>query len=890
MTENAEQTPHTLEWKEVARELEVEIEKGLGDKESASRLRKYGQNRLEEKKKRGAFSILIDQFKSVVMLLLAVAGAVAFGFGKLPEGIAIIAVLIVNTLIGFISEYKARRSMRALREMGQQQARVLRGGEEYQIPAEQIVPGDILLLEGGDVIPADMRLVEVNALRVNEASLTGESVPVRKKDQVLSEDTPLAERTNVLFKGTTITEGSAKGIVTATGRNTQLGRISELAEKAEKEETPLEARLNELGGRLAYISLATVAILAVVGLLRGKPPLVMIETAIALGVAAIPEGLPVVATIALARGMWLMARRQALINRLAAVETLGSTQVIFTDKTGTLTESEMQVRKILTSVQSHSFKEGSLPSDTEDSVFRDTLRAGILCSNATLRDEDQDKEPETVLGDPTEVAILRLGMRLDILREDLLEDYPEEKEHSFDPDQMMMATVHRQEDLYLLVVKGAPEKVLQVCTRIRTEDGEEELTDEGREGWLKKAEEMASEGLRLIAAAEKETERVDDTPYEGLCFLGLLGLIDPPREGIRETIQACKEAGIRVVMITGDRPGTALAIAEQVGLPVEKQDGVMTGQELETGFQDQSHDHEKIMNCRVFARVTPEQKLNLLELYQNKGYKVAMTGDGVNDAPALRTADIGVAMGQRGTDAARQAADMILRDDAFSSIVAAVEQGRIIFRNIRKSVMFMLCTNVAEIIAVAGASFAGLPLPLNALQILYLNVITDVFPALALSVGKGGAGIMKEKPRSEGILTRSNWQEIAIWGFIIAACVLGGLLIGLHWLDLSKEAAVTVSFLTLAFAKLTFTFNLRSKGSGFFKNDITVNPWVWGAIALCLVLLFAAVYLPGLADILKNVAPGPAGWLTIIVLAFVPWTLGQIRLGFSQKGESESGS
>ena len=877
------ENPHGQGWEEIAESLGVDIEQGLSDKDVKSRLHQYGHNRLKEKKQRSALAILLDQFKSVVLLLLLVAGVVAFAFGEIPEGVAIIAVLVINTLIGFISEIRARRSMQALRALGQQQARLRRKGNEYQLAADKIVPGDILLLEGGDVVPADVRIFEANALRVNEASLTGESVPVLKQEDKLPENTPLAERGNMLYKGTTVTEGSAQGIVTGTGMQTELGRISQLAGAVEEESTPLEMRLNELGRRMAYIVIATAVVLGGVGLLRGKPPMLMIETAIALGVAAIPEGLPVVATIALARGMWLMARRQALINRLAAVETLGSTQVIFTDKTGTLTENQMHVEEVRTAVNTHTFEQGGMPSDCDDPVLRQALLVGVLCSNATLRDEDRDKVPEAMLGDPTETAILRVGLTLDMRREQLLEEYPEEKEYSFDPDRMMMATVHRHNDQFLIAVKGAPEQVLNVCTEVAGEDkNPQKLDDEARRAWVDRAQEMAKRGLRLIITAQKVVDDVDTDPYADLCLLGMIGMLDPPRQGVKEALSACRDAGIKVVMVTGDRAETALAIGEQVGLAGDgdTEDRAMTGTELQQALEAGDDRHEELLRIPVFARVTPEHKLRLLELYQKHGYSVAMTGDGVNDAPALETANIGVAMGQRGTDAARQAADMVLRDDAFSSIVAAVEQGRVIFKNIRKSVMFMLCTNVAEVIAVAVASFIDLPLPLRALQILYLNVITDVFPALALSVGKGSQDVMKEKPRSESVLTRRNWKEIAAWGVIVSACVLAGLLIGQHWLGLSEPAAVTISFLTLAFGKLTFTFNLRDRGSNFLRNDITRNPWVWGATALCIALLLAAVYIPWLSGILNTVAPGFSGWLTIAGLALLPWCIGQVHRSF----------
>lgn len=872
------ENPHARRWQEIARDLDVEIDSGLSDPEVAKRREVYGRNRLREAATRSAWSILIDQFESVVIVILLVAAGVAFAFGEIAEGIAICAVLVVNTGIGFVTELRARRSMESLRELGKHHVRIRRKGSEYTLQADELVPGDIVLLEGGDVVSADMRVVEANSLRVSEAPLTGESESVWKQGKPVAGEAPLAERKSMLFKGTTVTDGSAQAIVVGTGMHTQLGRISELAQEAEEEETPLEKRLDTLAGRLAYIALATVGVLAIVGLLRGKPMLVMIETAIALGVAAIPEGLPVVATIALARGMWIMARRQALINRLAAVETLGGTEVIFTDKTGTLTENQMHVKVIATQQGEQDFSVKDPPAADAHPLMVETVRLGVLCSNATLRDEDGDKNPEALLGDPTEAAILWAGLVLDMRREEVLDEFPEDREHSFDSDRMMMATVHRAEDHFLVAVKGAPESVLACCTHVKDSDGKTELDADGRKEWLETGNALASKGLRLIGTAEKTVGNPDDDPYADLCFVGIIGMMDPPRDGVREALAECRDAGIRVVMLTGDRAETALAIGKRVGLAGRDDDRAMAGQDMQDALERDDGNVDEVMQCPVFARVSPEQKMRLLEVYQQAGKRVAMTGDGVNDAPALKKAEIGVAMGKRGTDAAREAADMVLRDDAFASIVAAVEQGRIIFGNIRKSALFMLCTNVAEVLAVAVASFADIPLPLRALQILYLNVITDVFPALALSVGPGSPGIMKEPPRNEDLLERRHWHGVAAWGGVVALCVLAGLLIGIHGLGLPEKSAVTISFLTLAFSKVFFPFNLRDAKGGFMRNEITSNPWIWGAMGICTALLLAAVYFPVLSDVLNTTEPMVAGWLTIFGLALVPLALGQVWL------------
>jgi Ca2+-transporting ATPase len=868
--------------------MDVDHHRGLTGRDVSRRYDRYGPNKIRRARRRSFWKILAEQFKSMVIVVLVIAGTAAWAFGHWAEGIAIIAVLLVNAALGLGTEWKAVRSMEALREMGGEKARVRRRGREQEIDSEKLVPGDIVVIEAGDIAPADIRLIEANNLRVNEAALTGESLSVRKSTAAVADGAPLAERTCMLYKGTTITEGSGEGVVVKTAMQTQLGRIADLAESAEKEATPLQKRLNRLGRRLAWITLVIAAVIAGVGLFVGQDPRRMIETAIALGVAAIPEGLPIVATIALARGMHLMTRRNALIKKLPAVETLGATRIIFTDKTGTLTENRMTLRHVCTSTASFELDEqkkrvrGNGGSDNP--LLRRVIELGVLCNNASLHDVDDDREPDEEHGDPTETALLRAGSMLDIERPVLLKKKPEKKEVPFDADLMMMATYHRAEEGLEIAVKGAPAQVLEACSRIVGEDPAEsrQMTDEKRRQWIDRAEALAADGLRVLGVADGFAESTEEYPYEGLRFLGLVGIFDPPRESVKQAIDECKTAGIRVIMVTGDQPATAAAIARYTGVTDENEPTVLHGSELSNPEQMSEDQRRRVVGTDIFARVSPEQKLHLIKLLQAEGQTVAMTGDGVNDAPALKKADIGVAMGQRGTDAARQAADMVLLDDSFSSIVAAVRQGRIIFGNIRQSVMFMLCTNVAEVIAVAAASAAGgfsnLPIPLLPLQILYLNMITDVFPALALGMGKGEAEVMKRdpRPRGESLLTPGHWAAIGGWATLIAACVLGALMIVFYGLNFDRRHAVTISFLTLAFAKLWFVFNLRRPGSSLFGNDIVKNPYIGGSIALCAGLLLAAIYLPGISDLLKTENPAQHGWLVIFAMSLIPFVFGQI--------------
>jgi len=536
------------------------------------------------------------------------------------------------------------------------------------------------------------------------------------------------------------------------------------------------------------------------------------------------------------------------------------------------------------------------PSLGNDPAAERLIDVGVLCNNAELPAEDEEETPGA---DPTEVALLQAGDAFGRRRRDLLEQTPEVREVQFDPDVMMMATFHRTDDGFRVAVKGAPQAVLQACDREARNGGsadgrgarDETLSNESRGRWREQAEALAAEGLRVLAFAEKTTDSEEAEPYEDLCLLGLIGLLDPPREGVREAIDTCQRAGVHAVMVTGDQPATAKAIAEAVGMigdPDDPEARVMHGRELEDLDQAEESAREAALRCNIFARVSPEQKLNLVRAYQAAGETVAMTGDGVNDAPALRKADIGIAMGRRGTDAAKQVADMILTDDAFATIVAAIEQGRVIFGNIRNAALFMLCTNVAEVLAVAIASVAQTPLPLRPLQILYLNVLTDVFPALALAMTAGSPGVMERPPRAphEAVLTRRHWLAVGGWGGLIAACVLASLYIALTGLGLTEPAAVTVSFLTLGFSKLWFVFNLRDWRIAMLASPIVRNPWIWGAIGFCAILLGAAVYAPGLSDLLETRSPGLAGWGAILGFSLVTVLIGQAYLVIRRRMES----
>lgn len=837
--EDLPETPYARPAGQLLDELAVEPEAGLDAAEARQRCRRFGPNCIRSPGMASPWQVLVEQFKSLMVALLAVAVVVAFGVGDYLEAIAILAVILINAAIGFVTELRAIRSMESLERIARVSSRVRRAGTVQERDAHTLVPGDIVIVDAGDVVTADMRLIESNKLQADEAALTGESVPVDKTTDAVADDAPLAERSCMLYKGTAVTRGSGEAVVVATGMNTELGLISSLAESAEEVVTPLEKRLDQLGRRLIVVTLAIAALVIISGVLADRDVVLMVETGIALAVATIPEGLPIVATTALARGMLRMARRNALINRLSAVETLGATSVIAVDKTGTLTENRMTVRIIDLAAESVEVTGGALTDDDglrmdgqpvapgDLPALEEALRVGVLCNNASLEREDGHF---TASGDPLEVALLVAGAKAGMTREDLRRRMPEVREVAFDTETNMMATVHEMDGGYCAAVKGAPEAVLRASTTILTSDGAQDLDEDQRRRWLQHNDDLAKQGLRVLGLARREMDDPEADVYEETTFLGLVGMIDPPRPEVRGTIRQCQSAGIRFIMMTGDQPLTALAVAREVGLVGEEEDEerLIEGGELGDPDELPEEQQQRAREAQILARVSPEQKLDLIALHQQVGHIVAMTGDGVNDAPALKKADIGIAMGERGTQVAREAADMVLRDDRLETIVAAVEQGRVIFGNIRDFVLYLLSCNISEVLVVGLASVANWPLPILPLQILFLNLVTDVFPALALGAGEGPAGIMERPPRDadEPVMARRHWIDLGAFGAMITVSVLGSLWIALRCLGLGEQQAITVSFLTLAAAQLWHVFNMRDHRAGLLLNNITTNPWV----------------------------------------------------------------
>ncbi|MCW9705865.1 cation-translocating P-type ATPase [Fodinibius salsisoli] len=881
---------------ELLAELQSNKEEGLSQGEIARRLKQFGPNQLKEHKNKSLWHILADQVKSLIILLLVIATIVSFLYNEILEGWAIVIVIVINTAIGFFTELRAVRSMESLFKLGKVETRVRRKGAVELIPAPELVPGDIVLFEGGDVITADLRIIEASKLQADESALTGESLPVSKKAEAVAPDTVLAERSSMLYKGTWVTRGSGEGVVVSTGLETELGQISLLVEEADDEQTPLEKRLDRLGYRLIILTLIIAFFISITGILSGKSTLLMIETGIALAVAAIPEGLPIVATIALAKGLRIMAEKNALVNRLSSVETLGATETIFTDKTGTLTENRMSVVRLFLPAKEIDVTSGF--TDTygpkENGTNRDVrlaLETGMLCNNATFSNEGANNGS----GDPLEVALLEVGYLAGIEQAQLTDHYPEVREEAFDPEVKMMATWNEvNPERFRISVKGAPDAVWDRCQSMLQNGEQQPFSKEEREKWESINHTLAADGLRVIALAFRETDTMEGHPYEELTFLGLAGLLDPPRKDVKEAMEACKEAGIRVVMVTGDQPATSHYIARSVGLVMDDQATIIHGKDLPSPekLASSADEMDHVMKANIFARISPRQKLDLIELYQKNGHIVAMTGDGVNDAPALKKADIGIAMGKRGTQVAREAADMVLTDDAFSTIVSAIKQGRAIFSNIRRFVYYLLSCNVSEVLVVGLAALIGLPLPLLPLQILFLNLVTDVFPALALGVGEESEHAMQQPPRKsdEPILNRKHWMGIGSYGLVITASVLGALFLGMYELDLIQNEAVTLSFLTLAFAQLWHVFNMRSNNSSLFHNSIVRNPWVWGAIMLCLLIIFGAVYVGPVAEVLDLTPPGREGWIIVVGMSLVPLVVGQLQkilaVKFTQKART----
>jgi len=847
--------PYQLSIADALAEQGVTSEQGLTDAEARSRLEQYGPNALTERGGRSLWRILYEQLSATLILILIVAAVISAFLGDYEDAVVILGIVILNAWLGVHQELKAEKAMAALMRMSQPSVRVRRGGHVVNIESRSLVPGDIVLLEAGSIAPADARLVEAANLRMQEAALTGESEPVEKSADIVLEGEPgVGDRSNMVFRGSDAVYGRGVAVVVATGMQTELGRIAELIQGVEDEQTPLQKRLDRLGKVLGGLALAIVAVVFAAGLLRGEEVRLMFLTAVSLAVAAAPEGLPAVVAIALALGAQRMLARNALIRRLPAVETLGSVTVICSDKTGTLTQNRMAVRLI--ELPGREIAVEGDQTGADDDGARLLLAAAALCNDAVL-EPDADGQP-AALGDPTEGALIMAALHAGLDKRELDAQNPRIAEAPFDSNRKRMATLHELADEAsfrqaasdlegvpcAVFAKGAMDSLLEVSTHILIDGAAEPLDDQRRQDLHETHDRLAADGMRVLAYGYRAfAERPADTSIGGLeqeiVYIGLTGMIDPPRPEAAEAVARCESAGIRTLMITGDHPVTAAHIAKQLGVGGDGR--LVTGAELEALSDEELED--VAAEAGVFARVSPEHKLRIVSALQRRGQVVAMTGDGVNDAPALKRADVGVAMGVTGSDVAREAADMVLRDDNFATIVAAVEEGRIIFDNIRKFIRYLLSANTGELLVMFAGPLLGMPLPLLPLQILWMNLVTDGPPALALSVEPAERNVMEREPfePGESVFSRGIGREI-VWG----GALLGTVSLALGWWYWSQELPQwrTVIFTTLIFSQMMRALGTRSNSQSLFSMSVMSNWYLYAAVAGSTLLQLAVVYLP----------------------------------------------
>ncbi len=867
---------------------------GLSSHEAKERLGKYGLNRLEKKKRITPFQIFVNQFKSFLIWILIAAVILSISIGiitKNPEDYldagVILAIVIVNAFLGFFQEYKAERAMEALEKLAAPKAKVVREGKKIVINSEDLVPGDIILLETGDRVPADARILDLFNLHIDEAALTGESVPVSKNIAKISKEMPLPERKNLVFSGTIVTQGKCSAAVYATGMRTEFGKIAALVQAEGEEETPLQKKLDVAGKTLGISMIIISALVFVLGFLRGQELLLMILTAVSLAVAAVPEGLPAVVTITLAIGLTAMARANAVVRKLPAVETLGSTTVICSDKTGTLTKNEMTVREVfigdkIIKISGSGYEprgefSPQKPLSISDKKYLDyLLKAAALCNNAELNKDDK----WGIFGDPTEGALVVLAAKSGIEQKKLQQEFKRIHEIEFTSERKMMSTVHKSAEGIFVFTKGAPEHVLAKCSFAYDNGKVKRLTPQIKKAMLEETQAMASRALRVLGFAYKELPQATSYKLQAekeiesnLIFIGLAGMIDPPREEVFEAIKLCKSAGIRSIMITGDHKITAGAIAKELAI-VDDEVKALSGEDLDNLSDAELEKEAKKVS--VYARVSPAHKVRILDALKKAGHIVAMTGDGVNDAPALKKADIGVAMGITGTDVAKEASDVVLEDDNFATIVKAVEQGRAIYDNIKKFVLYLLGSNVGEILTIFIAVLIGLPLPLVAVQILWINLLTDGLPAVALGVDPPAPDIMRRPPRKpdEKVIDKKMWADILLLGFVLGFGTLGIF----YWtLPEGIDEARTIAFATLVMFQMFNVYNTRSSERSILSPETFRNRYLHLSVLVSIILLAAVVYYAPLQKAFETVFIDFEHWIKIIAVSFTVIVVYEIK-------------
>lgn len=884
---------HTVTSETALNMFRVKKEYGLSDKQVEQHLEHYGPNQLVQKKAISPISLFLNQFKDFMIIVLLVATLISGLLGEYTDAVTIIAIVIINAILGFVQEFRAEKSLQALKEMTAPNAKVIRNGRLSIIHAADVVPGDIVILEAGDRVPADIRLIESNELYTEESALTGESVPVSKKVDTIHEDNlPLGDQKNIAFMGTLIARGTGNGVVIATGMATEMGKIADLIQTTDEAETPLQRRLEQLGKILVFLALGLTAMVVVAGILHGQNAYNMFLAGVSLAVAAIPEGLPAIVTVSLALGVQRMIKRKAIVRKLPSVETLGCATVICSDKTGTLTQNKMTVTNIWIggkdiTVTGTGYKpNGSFINGTyemnpvRNPFLSKLLEVGVLCNNANLISEIEKekgllKKSSTtwsIQGDPTEGALLVLGKKAGLDKQSLKEKQ-RIKEFPFDSTRKMMSIIARDNDGMFVAVKGAPDILLDKCSAIIWDDEILPLTPQLKIKVKNSIEKMASHALRNLGFAYKKlrsNEIIEDENQaeSNLVFLGIAGMIDPPREEVKQAIKVSRNAGIKTIMITGDHQSTATAIAQQLNI-IPPYGLTITGQEL-AKMSDKEFS-EKAENIYVYARVSPEHKLKIVKKLQENGHVVAMTGDGVNDAPAIKAADIGISMGITGTDVAKEASSLVLSDDNFATIVAAIEEGRGIYDNIRKFIRYLLASNVGEILTMFLAMMAGLPLPLVPIQILWVNLVTDGLPAMALGVDNPEENIMNRDPRDsrENVFARGLGWKIISRGFLIGLVTLGVFVITLNQDPENLVKAQTMAFTTLVMAQLIHVFDCRSDISVFHRNFFE-NKYLLLAVLSSIALLAGVIYIEPLQPIFKTVSLTAEDWILAIIAGSIP--------------------
>lgn len=880
---------YLLSENEVVRETRTDLLRGLSSEEVRNRQAEYGRNILSEGERISPLTILLNQFKDFMVLVLLAATLISGLLGEYTDAIAIIAIVMINGVLGFYQEYRAEKSLHALKELTAPTATVMRDGLQMKVPASHLVPGDVVLIESGDRVPADIRIIDAQGLHVEESALTGESVPVLKGSKALDEEEiSLGDQNNMAFMGTLVVQGSGKGIAIGTGMHTEMGKIAHLLANTDSIQTPLQYRLEQMGKVLIVLALLLTALVVITGIWHGQNGYYMFLAGVSLAVAAIPEGLPAIVTIALALGVQRMIKRRAIVRKLPSVETLGCATVICTDKTGTLTQNKMTVTHFYINgedweVSGNGYnphgnfsKKGKIYDVAKLPSIRSALEIGVLCNHAELSLDDTSKKGKNenwmISGDPTEAALVVLAAKAGIWKNELQRKWKIERELPFDSKRKMMsALVKSDQGKRIIAVKGAPEVLLAKAEKILWQERILPLSPQIREQILLKNNQLAGNALRVIALAYKEipeTAKIDESNMEeGLTFMGLVGMIDPPREEVKEAIRACKEAGIKVIMITGDHILTAETIAKRLG--ILPQDGLtVSGTDLYNMTNEEFL--EKIEQVYVYARVSPEHKLQIVQALQNKGHVVAMTGDGVNDAPAIKAANIGVSMGIAGTDVSKEASSLVLADDNFSTISAAIEEGRSIYDNIRKFIRYLLASNVGEILVMFFAMLLALPLPLIPIQILWVNLVTDGLPAMALGLDRPERDTMKQPPRKakESLFARGLGWKIISRGVLIGLATLGIFMLTLKS-GTSLQTAQTMAFSTLVMAQLIHVFDCRSEKSIFHRNPFQ-NKYLVSAVLSSILLLLGVIYWEPAQTIFKTIPLNMIQWLSILLFAAIP--------------------